>query len=195
MKKIGPQASPILCGPCPFRLFANSRPPSSKARSRHSELDLIPAPRGKNPATDTGGERAERQRQPQNTPSPIRWWRVIRSRASPKSLTPLAKQLKKLNHLTTSTVKPGQVLQIGFREKAPNGRPSATTPQAKPITSTSGRQPVQDFDIPGLNLRVVPGFQLPRQGMRTRISSAPARGGKSPLPIAKLFLSRELAGR
>jgi LysM repeat protein len=99
------------------------------------------------------------------------------------------KQLKKLNHLTTSTVKPGQVLQIASAKSAKRTT-VATTPQAKPHHEYLRAQPVQDFDIPASTFASCP-VPTPSQDEDTD-SSAPAAAGK-PAPIAKLVSPAELA--
>jgi cell wall-associated NlpC family hydrolase len=99
------------------------------------------------------------------------------------------KKLKALNHLTASTVKPGQVLLVPFLK---HGKPatSALTAQAKPHHEYPMAQPVQDFDIPASTFASCP-VPLPSQD-EDADSSAPAVTEK-PAPIAKLVSPAELA--
>jgi cell wall-associated NlpC family hydrolase len=99
------------------------------------------------------------------------------------------KKLKKLNNLTASTVKSGQVLLVPFFKHIRSATAALTT-QAKPQQEYFRAQPVQDFDIPALTFAPRP-VPTPSQDEDTD-SSAPAVAEK-PAPIAKLVSPAELA--
>jgi LysM repeat protein len=98
------------------------------------------------------------------------------------------KKLKKLNDLTSTTVHPGQVLQV----------PTAKSPQKTATALKSAKvhhtyalaQPVQDFDIPASTFGSCP-VPLPSPDEDTG-PAAPADSEKS-APIAKLVSPAEMA--
>ncbi len=86
-----------------------------------------------------------------------------------------AKQLKKLNHLTKKNLKPGQVLKIPSTAVASTtSKTKAALAQAKKTRTgpalhlTHHAQPVQDFDVPRLDLRFVPGCRFRRRKFQPR---------------------------
>jgi LysM repeat protein len=99
------------------------------------------------------------------------------------------KKLKKLNNLTASTVKPGQVLLVPSVRSARTAT-TALTAQAKTHHEYLRAQPVQDFDIPASTFASCP-VPIPSQD---EDADAPAPvAAEKPAPIAKPVAPAELS--
>ncbi|MCE0523250.1 MAG: LysM peptidoglycan-binding domain-containing protein [Methylacidiphilales bacterium] len=106
-----------------------------------------------------------------------------------KKFNTTRKELKQLNHLTASTVKPGQILLV----------PSLKSKSSKPTTVAAAKakahheylmaQPVQDFDIPASTFASCP-VPIPSPDEDADSSSSEETG--KPAPIAKLVSPAEL---
>jgi len=101
------------------------------------------------------------------------------------------KKLKALNNLTSTTVTPGQVLQVPSG-KSTKSATAALTPKAKTHHAYAMAQPVQDFDIPASTFASCP-VPLPSPD-KDGDSSVPVVAKKR-APIAKLVSPSELAAK
>jgi len=100
------------------------------------------------------------------------------------------KKLKALNNLTSSTVKPGQVLLVPAT-KSPDV--AAKPSKAKSHHTYLAAQPVQDFDIPASTFASCPvPLPSPDEDADSGDSSTPTTSEK-PVPIAKLVSPAEMA--
>jgi len=99
------------------------------------------------------------------------------------------KKLKKLNNLTATTVKPGQVLLVPSTRSARTAT-AALTFKAKADHEYPMAQPVQDFDIPASTFASCP-VPIPSEDQDAD-SPAPVVAEK-PAPIAKPVVPEELA--
>jgi cell wall-associated NlpC family hydrolase len=103
------------------------------------------------------------------------------------------KKLKGLNNLATSTVKPGQVLQVPSTKSGPadgSNHSTALAAKAKPHHAYAMAQPVQDFDIPASTFASCP-VPIPSPD-EDADSPAPVVAEKR-APIAKLVSPAEFA--
>jgi len=98
------------------------------------------------------------------------------------------KELKSLNNLTATTVKPGQVLMVPTLKSAKSSSELATS-NAKTHHEYLVAQPVQDFDLPASTFASCP-VPLPSPDENTD-SLAPGESEK-PAPVAKLVSPAEL---
>jgi len=99
------------------------------------------------------------------------------------------KKLKKLNNLTATTVKPGQILLVPSTRSSMTST-AALTHKAKTDHEYPMAQPVQDFDIPASTFASCP-VPIPSEDEDAG-SPAPVVAEK-PAPIAKPVLPEELA--
>jgi LysM repeat protein len=100
------------------------------------------------------------------------------------------KKLKALNNLASSTVKPGQILQVPSLTSAKTAT-TGLTPKAKKHHAYAAAQPVQDFDIPASTFASCPPVPSSDENAD---SSAPVAAGK-PAPVAKLVSPTDLAAQ
>jgi LysM repeat protein len=99
------------------------------------------------------------------------------------------KKLEKLNDLTSSKVKPGQVLLLAI-VKSPKSTTVATTPKAKAHHSYAMAQPVQDFDIPASTFGSCP---VPPNSEDEEADSPEPIISAKPAPVAKLVSPAEMS--
>jgi LysM repeat protein len=106
-----------------------------------------------------------------------------------KKFNTTRRKLRKLNDLTASTVKPGQILLVPSLRSA-NTASASLAAKAKPHHEYLMAQPVQDFDIPASTFASCP---VPTPSPDEDADSPAPDMAEKPAPIAKLVSPAELA--